>query len=572
MESRQGFITWDNLANAQDATDLATSRRTVTTTRPLGLSSFTGSEKQDSMTMPCSEPGLTTNEMPINDVDLLCLLMSRVQIKERSAPATTERRPISEIIYAPRTHVAGLNPTTVSEDPGVDPLPDATMRSPGGTMSPDTVMTTTPPDVTTLTLPGTAMVTRPLGQGGAIKPQREDDQNQWTLKNRPGSDQSSSNQITRRGTDPRTPNPASTHQKILKEDSNIVVSFWNCASGLFNKLEFLKILIKDTNSDIIFISECNLKNKDLAKACTLDGFELELSTTDDARVCCYIKSGLNYTRKLELERGLEILIIDLLASKHRLLGFYKPFKIPSNHTKPTYYAALLDAISEASRCKSFIGGGDMNVNLNKISLEQDQLIKWLMENCLTQLVKENTRFRIVNTEKGDRHDASLIDHVYSNLNQKLKIQLTHTGVSDHECLSLILPNSRPFATKKVSVRDWRSYSENALESFICREIENLQLTEFNFEKAAKNGLDALAPFRIVRIRVDSGHIISTRVEKLKKKRGRKFKKFKKTNKRHYYEESKYLSKLIKKEIMIEKKLSTQKKAQSKNPKTFWQMV
>jgi len=91
----------------------------------------------------------------------------------------------------------------------------------------------------------------------------------------------------------------------------------------------LKRLINENKPDIIFIySECNIKNKEIAKACTLDGFKLEISSTMEARTCCFIKSGLSYTRRTDLEKGSELIVIDLMSSKHRLLGLYKPFKLP----------------------------------------------------------------------------------------------------------------------------------------------------------------------------------------------------------------------------------------------------
>jgi len=96
-------------------------------------------------------------------------------------------------------------------------------------------------------------------------------------------------------------------------------------------------------------------------------------------------------------------------------------------------------------------------------------------------------------------------------------------------LVLGIPNSKSKTNKKIVVRDWRAYSENALEQFICKEIEQQQSLEFDFEKSALIGLDTLAPFRVVKIREGCGHIISTKIEKWKKKRNRMFRKFRRTN-------------------------------------------
>jgi len=238
--------------------------------------------------------------------------------------------------------------------------------------------------------------------------------------------------------------------------------------------------------------------------------------------------------------------------------------------KKNYFDELLTLIGKASRCENFIGGGDMNVNLMTQSSNTDRIREWLIEGDLAQLINENTRFRVVNLRDGKRREEkSLIDHVYTNIIKKNpSVLVSHVGISDHELIQVKATVSELPKTLKVRVHDWRKYNKQSL----TREIENRSAIGMHHQEALASSFEKLAPLRSIRIRENKGQIISTRIEKWKKKKDRIFKEYKETGDLCLHDTVRALTKKIKKQVKKEIKLTTQKKATSKNSKTFWKMV
>jgi len=260
-------------------------------------------------------------------------------------------------------------------------------------------------------------------------------------------------------------------------------------------------------------------------------------------------------RRTDLESSIhDCIILDTLNLREnvRLVGFYRPFKIPENISKQAYLDGLLDCIGKAHKPTRFIAGGDINIDYNpqKSSQELDTLTEWLIEVGLMQLVEKNTRHRLVFTDGNMRLETSLLDHVYSN--DKPKITCLETGYSDHEVIILEINRGLYFGKKvKHMVRDWRKYCRDSLEDMFEKATE----TDNNVMDALTSILQHLAPYRVVRTRENSGQVVDTRIEKLKKRRDRLYKKYKSENystkkKMEYLFESKELSKRIKKEVKI----------------------
>jgi len=214
--------------------------------------------------------------------------------------------------------------------------------------------------------------------------------------------------------------------------------------------------------------------------------------------------------------------------------------------KKNYFDELLTLIGKASRCENFIGGGDMNVNLMTQSSNTDRIREWLIEGDLAQLINENTRFRVVNLRDGKRgEEKSLIDHVYTNIIKKNpSVLVSHVGISDHELIQVKATVSELPKTLKVRVHDWRKYNKQSL----TREIENRSAIGMHHQEALASSFEKLAPLRSIRIRENKGQIISTRIEKWKKKKDRIFKEYKETGDLCLHDTVRALTKKIKKQV------------------------
>jgi len=82
----------------------------------------------------------------------------------------------------------------------------------------------------------------------------------------------------------------------------------------------------------------------------------------------------------------------------------------------------------------------------------------------------------------------------------------------------------------------------------------------------------LAPYRTVKTRQNGRSLVSTKIEKIKKKRNRYLKKYRRTKNKDYLIMARETTKTLKKEIKIEARRITQLKATSSNTKTFWNLV
>jgi len=385
--------------------------------------------------------------------------------------------------------------------------------------------------------------------------------NRSSLNHQPRRERDPTAQTRRKNTEPRSITPQETPRDASVKapiSDKISVGFFNCAGGLFNKLEHIKALINKNKIDVLFVSECELKDPVMIRACSIEGFNIELSNKNEkSRLCCYIKSNLHFVRQVDLESGFEMIILDIL--EHRLLGFYRPFKLPQGITRQIYLNDLLKAISVASKIKNFIAGGDMNACLIKTNTESDVINSWLIKNDLRQLVKDYTRFRVVNLgDRGYRNERSLIDHIYSNiLYHPPKPNIIHTDISDHELISIELKVFNVPETAKYQVRDWRKYNHQKVHKKMAKlQRTNDQLSNYD---AFKQAFEILAPYRSIRIRENSNQIISTRIEKWKKKRDRLFKAYRSSGEREYYEASKQLSKKIKRKQKRKSELQPRKR-------------
>lgn len=155
--------------------------------------------------------------------------------------------------------------------------------------------------------------------------------------------------------------------------------------------------------------------------------------------------------------------------------------------------------------------------MNKKTSLSDLLDIWTIENGLSQHIKENTRFRLVDSELGTRLEMSRIDHLYSNYNLKYEL---FPSVSDHHMISInnVVNISQ---RKKVIIRDWKDFSIDLFNKDLSL-ILSKEKSVNNLSKVINSCLDVHAPYRV--IRVNETQIINTKLEALKKRRDRYLKK------------------------------------------------
>jgi hypothetical protein len=268
--------------------------------------------------------------------------------------------------------------------------------------------------------------------------------------------------------------------------------------------------------------------------------------------------------------------VDIIAVEtnfDRIVGLYRGFKLPPGATRVSFFDSIICQLKLLSKtCKKLTIGGDFNVDLFKPSSNLSDLDNWSLDAGLDQLVRENTRQRLVHVSGGEtRVESSAIDHVYTNAkNWKLKII---ESVSDHSILLLEKEDQDPIPKRqKVVIRDWRNYSKEAANMMMNDKLQKISTTTklSKIQEIYKETLDELAPLRV--IQVTEGQLISPKIEVLKKRTDRYLKKYRKNRNPKHLELAKSFTNTIKKTVKAEAKRVFQCKAKSKNPKHFWQAL
>jgi len=119
------------------------------------------------------------------------------------------------------------------------------------------------------------------------------------------------------------------------------------------------------------------------------------------------------------------------------VGIYKGFKLPTNMSQNDYVHSLLSCLTEVYvPYKKVIIGGDFNIDHNKHSPLTESIMDWSISLGLSQLIKTNTRTRIVTLQdQTQRKEESLIDHLYTNTLVNLKLL---PSISDHLMIEVIV--------------------------------------------------------------------------------------------------------------------------------------
>jgi exonuclease III len=347
------------------------------------------------------------------------------------------------------------------------------------------------------------------------------------------------------------------------------IAYWNCGGGIKSKHSYLENLLKSEGISLIFISESEVLEGDLG-ILKIDGYDLINSNTLDikSRLSCYIHNTIRYKR-VKIDDKIDMIALDI--EDFRVIGLYRPFKLPPNSNRIPFFQSIIQNLYKlASTDRQLVIGGDFNVDLDKKSSNLSDLQNWSIKSGLQQLVVKKAWQRVVSGTV----QTSSIDHVYTN---NLNISLTQVpSVSDHDLLLLSKEFERVIRTKIIQ-RDWRGYSKETVNEELNKKMSQMSITsdqlDYDSLVVVLNDLkDILAPKRVIRVR--DGQVISQKLEKLKKRRDRLFRRFRKTGSSdsELLNDIKKLNKDIKKCINNEKRRIFQNKAMSPDPKVFCQAV
>ena len=385
------------------------------------------------------------------------------------------------------------------------------------------------------------------------------------------------------------PTPEEMGRQLEREDlrkggpKGRLILWWNCAGGVASKLNFIKNLIYKQAPALLFVSESNTKSGQINSHFNIGGYEFVTTESEFSRTACYLKMGSGF-KVVSRGAGLEVITVE--DETTRIMGIYRPFKVTGESTLTTQFDSLLEFIHVMSQTgKKLIVAGDFNIDYAKKgdrsyrnSKMLEKLEVWAATFGLSQKIDKITRRRVAQTNEGVRVEESILDHLYL-MDEEIPI-LIDGETSDHLIIGTHLIGEKVpiFASKKIIRRDWREYTQDRAITLInnmcldtIEEINDGDHLHNRVKAIHTEILNTLAPLRTFRVR-DDLQLVNSSIEALKKKRNRKFIMYKKTNNPAYLEQAQALSKKLKKDINKMEREIIQKKAESPDPRHFWNTI
>jgi len=358
------------------------------------------------------------------------------------------------------------------------------------------------------------------------------------------------------------------------------IAFWNCCGGISGKLSTAEHILRAHDIEILFVaeSECTPEHTWIK----IPGYKTEYTGThiyDKCRLIAFIKSHSSFSRSKTVVVQSDIEAIVFETPKHRVVGVYRPFKNINGNTSDTYLNKLIQLLTECSNTKKDTCiGGDLNINIGKVSPERDTLESWALDANMVQHVKEPTWERIItNSATGVKElKRSTLDLLFTNCDGMPLVLDKFT--SDHKCLLFeFFAKSEPIVRQKLKKRTFKGYNPLNISGKISQDLSEQSLTgDSDFDSdlltnLIKDALDHFHPLRTIRTS-RATDVVDQELEKMKKKRKRLLKKYHKFPTPGTLNKIEQLNKFIKIQIKNAKQQQLNIRLEGKNPKSFWNAV
>lgn len=392
-------------------------------------------------------------------------------------------------------------------------------------------------------------------------------------------------------------NKECSNQPKTSSDIPINIGYWNCASGILNKLDLIKEIIQTNELDIFFVSESDIGEYFDLSLLQIQGFDIILPYEQQkkkSRILAFVKSGdkfeqLKFAENNEVE-GIAIKNNYSHSTTYNVVvGIYRPYKKESDSTLTEQFDMLLDKLTSIkSSHQNVCFVGDFNVDYFNISNKSyhlsnlaNRLTQWCVVNDLVQIVKDHTRSQTYITDVVNVTKESLLDHVYvDNIYIHQSVDVIPATNSDHSLITVKTQGRKlKNSPKEVYIRDWRNYSpEKFITAIKSLTWDSIYYTtgpdQMSRELTTKiQGIyDTLVPK--VKCKTNSeSDIISPSIQEIKNKRAKLLKKWKKTGlniyRKSFMKHGKRLKATIKKERKRMIKEATQKKDCNKS---LWKII
>jgi len=146
--------------------------------------------------------------------------------------------------------------------------------------------------------------------------------------------------------------------------------YWNCASGIFNKIDIIKMKVNEHLPEIFYIAESDLNKKINIEMLNSKNYNFTTSLTikDErkSRICAFYKNNWAINETF-MTNDDEIIIFE--KGNDTSIGIYRPFKLLQGETATTNLLRLLLSLQnylDKNKEKNVTITRDFNIDYLKI--------------------------------------------------------------------------------------------------------------------------------------------------------------------------------------------------------------
>ena len=360
------------------------------------------------------------------------------------------------------------------------------------------------------------------------------------------------------------------------------IATWNVCLGLTSKKDEIERMLINEDIDICLIQEAEIPMDFPINDITIRGYSIEVETNKyKLRTCTYIKNGISYKRRKDLEgSNNHIVIIDIFADKtYRIVNLYRVFNTFGPMSPFDKFKNQLTCIS-GSNCRNLIVAGDFNLNEEKRYSNDYQCWKYFEElnntfdpMALIQLVDFPTWQRCINGQ----FKSSTIDHVYCNDSTLISnLHSVSPFIGDHLIITFCI-NEKLKLTEPSWRRNWKNYNTEALNDKLAQETWTFEADSLQdywniLEVKLINIVDELIPFEQATNNFHLSEAGTSFINNKLNKRKRLLKKFNSNKTVALKIKIKTLDKAIRGYFSNKKKKRVRSKIMPNNNKSLWDAV
>ena len=314
-------------------------------------------------------------------------------------------------------------------------------------------------------------------------------------------------------------------------DKNLKILYLN-ARSLKNKMEEVEIMINEEKIDVMVVSETWV-TKNETKYYNFKMYNSVYATRKKrgGGLGIFINKKISFEVLEKCENTYSYISIKIHSPEVYLCGLYKP---PSVKPK-TFFEFLEEKLENLNKIghDCFVLG-DININIFK----NNEITKQLLDVYTSNNFKMGNK---ITATRKTKNTSTLIDHIITNTNKKIKLNLKVSPLSDHllQFLEILNENNTTNTTKYKQIYVTKYNTEK-----LKMKLNNLNLIKHLFEKpnelyeAIIDSFSLCSSIEVLKIKRNSEVWFNQELYKLIKQRNNLYEKTKK-----YPESEEHLKKL-----------------------------